>query len=204
LPALGKNMEMHQFYQVVDPYLIWFYRLTGQAAVDFVIGTLVLAGICLVIGEVTVSLTFRVMRRCLTDRAEEAAKYQELSMEALKAGNKEAYHAANKLANEAFGHSFFQQAALSAAFLWPVFFALAWMQYRFLDLEFPLPFLGWSLGYIGIFILLYVPALLLFKRVKRNLPYFRRRQCLDAVPRQPELTTENFSGLAGLAKPNGK
>jgi hypothetical protein len=169
-------MEMHPFYQVLDPYLIWFYRLTGHAGVDFVIGTLVLAAICLVLGEVTVSLTFLFMRRRITDRAEEGTKYQQLSMDALKAGDKEAYHAANKLAKEAFGHSFFQQAALSAAFLWPVFFALAWMQYRFLDLEFPLPFIGWSLGYIGIFILLYVPAMILFKRLKRRPPYFRRPQ----------------------------
>ncbi|MEW6660223.1 MAG: hypothetical protein AB1424_16375 [Thermodesulfobacteriota bacterium] len=197
-------MEMPPFYQVLDPCLIWFYRLTGQAGVDFVIGTLVLAGFCLVIGEITVSLTSRFLRKRLGEKTAEAQKYQNLSMDALKAGNKEAYQAANTLANEAFGHSFFQQAALSAAFLWPIFFALAWMQYRFLDLEFPLPLLGWSLGYIGIFILLYIPALFLFKRVKRNLPYYRRRQRPDAVPRPPGATTDDFPGLAGLAKPNGK
>jgi len=197
-------MEMHPIYQVLDPYLIWFYRLTGQAAVDFVIGTLVLAGICLVIGEVTVSLTSRFLRKRLGEKTAEAQKYQNLSMDALKAGNKEAYQAANRLANDAFGHTFFQQAALSAGFLWPVFFALAWMQHRFLDLEFPLPGIGWSLGYIGIFILLYVPALILCKRVKRNLLYFRRRQHPDAVPRPPGAATDDFSGMAGLAKPNGK
>ena len=78
------------------------------------------------------------------------------------------------MANEAFSKSFFMQIALSATFLWPIFFILGWMQYRFLELEFPLPFVGFSLGYIGVFILLYIPAYILFKQVKRRLPYFRR------------------------------
>ena len=50
------------------------------------------------------------------------------------------------------------------------------MQYRFLEVEFPLPFIGFSLGYIGIFILLYIPVYILFKQTKHKLPYFRRDQ----------------------------
>jgi len=165
---------MDLFYQVLDHYLIRFYRITGQAEVDFVIGTFVLAGLCLLMGEATVCLAFRFTRKRLEQRAAEAAKYQDLSMEALKAGNKEAYQAANQLANEAFGHSFFQQVALSAAFLWPVCFALAWMQQRFLEAEFPLPGTNWSLGFIGVFIIVYVAAYFLFKRVKKRWPDFRR------------------------------
>jgi len=164
-------MEMHPFYQVLDPYLIWFYQLTGRAGVNFVIGTLVLASIALFIGEVTVFLAFWFTRKNHNRYTEEAVKYQDLSMDALKAGNKEAYKAANQLANDAFGHSFFQQLTLSAAFLWPVFFALAWMQYRFLEVEFPIPGIGWSLGFIGVFIILYVAAYFLFKQMKRRLPF---------------------------------
>ena len=63
-------------------------------------------------------------------------------MEALKAGDRPAYEAANKLANEAFSKSFFMQLTLSATFFWPVFFALGWMQYRFLEIEFPIPGTG--------------------------------------------------------------
>jgi hypothetical protein len=197
-------MEMHPAYQALDPFLIWFYRLTGQAWVDFFLGTLVLAFLAVLIGEFTVFLVSLVVLRRLEHKAAEADKYQTLSMDALKAGDKSAYRAANKLANDAFGHSFFQQFTLGAAFLWPVFFALAWMQYRFLDLEFPLPFRGWSLGYIGIFILLYIPALILFKRVKKYLPFFRSRRRLDDLSRQPELTTDNFSHLAEPTQTNGK
>lgn len=167
---------MQLLIQIADQYLIMCYRLTGHAGVDFVIGTFVLAVICLVIGEVTVSLAFWFTRKHLGEKTTEADKYQNLSIDALKAGNKEAYEAANKLAKEAFGHTFFQQVALSSAFLWPVFFALAWMQHRFLEVEFPIPGTSWSLGFIGVFILMYVATYVLFKRVKRRMRVFRLSQ----------------------------
>ena len=104
-------------------------------------------------------------------------------MEALKAGDRPAYEAANKLANEAFGKSFFSQVALSATFVWPIFFALGWMQHRFLEVEFPLPFTSFSLGYIGVFLILYIVAYVIFKPVKRRMPYFRRLQELRDADR---------------------
>lgn len=163
-------MEMPLFYQVLDPYLIWFYRITGHAGVDMVVGTLVVALIALLAGELSTFLAFRLTRKRVDRYAEAAERYQTLSIDALKAGNKEAYTAANKLANDAFGHSFFQQLTLSAAFLWPVFFALAWMQYRFLNIEIRIPGTNRSLGFIGAFIVVYVAAYFLRKR----LPWLRR------------------------------
>ena len=41
------------------------------------------------------------------------------------------------------------------------------MQYRFLGLAFPIPLIGWSVGYIGIFIPLYIVAWWLFTIMKR-------------------------------------
>jgi hypothetical protein len=176
---------MQPLIQIVDQYLIMFYRLTGHAGVDFVIGTLVLVCISLLIGEVTVSLAFWFTRKRLGEKTAEAEKYQNLSVDALKAGNKEAYEAANKLAKDAFGHTFFQQVALSSAFLWPIFFALAWMQHRFLEVEFPIPGTNWSLGFIGVFIIIYVATYVLFKQVKRRLTVFRLHQ-RNPVTIQPE------------------
>ncbi len=163
-------MEMHPVYQVLDPYLIWSYRLTGHSGLDFVIGTMFLAAITLLLGEISVCLAFWFTGKRLDRYAEEATKYQNLSMDALKAGDKDAYKAANQLANDAFGYSFFQQIALSAAFLWPVFFALSWMQCRFLDVEVPIPGTPWSLGFIGVFIFIYIAVYLIFKRLRRFLP----------------------------------
>jgi len=176
-------MEMPSFYLFLDPYLIWFYRITGSALTDFFIGTFVLALIVIIIGEFTISLTFLAVKRRIDQTTDEVIKFQNLSVDALAAGDKQVYSAANKLANDAFGKSFFMQIALSAAFLWPICFALAWMQYRFLEVEFPLPVIGYSLNYIGVFIIIYAVTYLLFKRVKYKLPFFRRiKVILDSYP----------------------
>ena len=174
-------MEMPSLYLFLDPYLIWFYRLTGQPGWNFIIGTSVVAVLALMVGELTSFLASLLVRRHFTQVAGEAKKYQDLSMEALKAGDRPAYEAVNKLANDAFHKSFFMQLALSATFFWPIFFMLGWMQERFQGVEIPLVVVPYSLGFVGIFIILYALAYFLFKRVKYRLPYFRRiKGILDA------------------------
>jgi hypothetical protein len=174
-------MEMHLLWMLVDPYIIWFYRLTGYAFGDFLVGTFVLAWIALLVGEFTISVVFLAARKRIDATTHEARHYQDLSGEALSAGDKEAYRAANKLANDAFGRSFFMQIALSAAFLWPIFLALAWMDKRFSELEFPLLSSDYSIGFVGAFMVLYAAAYLIFKRIKYRLPYFRRiKSILDS------------------------
>jgi hypothetical protein len=167
-------MQMPSFLLALDPYLIWFYRLPGNSYAGFFLGTLVLAVICLIIGEATYLMATRLVGRRMESHATEALKYQNLSIDAAKAGDKPSYQAANKMANDAFGLSFFSLMALSMARLWPIPFALAWMQHRFLGVEFPLPFIGFSLGFVGIFIILYVAVYLLHGRVRKKLPYLRR------------------------------
>ncbi len=195
-------MEMPDFFQLLDPYLIRLYRITGWALADFLLGTLILALLAVILGEISVSLAYLALRKRIDQVTTQAAKYQDLSVKALMAGNKPAYKAANQLANDAFGKSFFSQIALSAGFLWPVFVALAWMQYRFADLEFPLPYSDHSLGFIGVFILLYVPAYLLFRKVKYRLPYFRRiKEIRDAYDRQRRGLKTFADLLAPPAKP---
>ncbi len=187
-------MEMSPFL-FVDPYLIWFFRLTGQSWLNFLLGNLVLAFLALLVGEFTSLLASFMVRRHFEQVAGEAKKYQNLSMEALEAGDRPAYEAANQLANEAYNKSFFMQVALSATFFWPIFFVLGWLQYRFFELEFPIPFTGLSLGYIGVFILLYLLTYFLFKRVKYRLPYLRR---LKANPTAVNLQGGTSPALAGL------
>jgi hypothetical protein len=91
------------------------------------------------------------------------------SMNALKAGDRAAYKAINKLANEAFGRSFFLQVAMASASLWPIPCALAWLQIRFSSIRFPLffdlPFIGDSVGYPFIFILLYILARIILGKI---------------------------------------
>jgi hypothetical protein len=188
-------MEMHPVFLFLDPYLIWFYRITGYAPADFIIGTFTLALMAVIVGEFNISLAFLAARRRIERVTDEAVKYQNLSLEALTAGDKGAYRAANRLANDAFGHSFFMQIALSAAFLWPAGFSLAWMSHRFADLSFPLPFISYSLGYVGVFLLLFIAAYFVFKPVKYRIPYFRGiKGMLDAS----SLAVRNLKSFSDL------
>jgi hypothetical protein len=167
-------MEMPPFFAALDPYLIWFYRLPGNEYAAFLLGTFVLAVICTLLGDLTFALAARLQGKHLDNIASEASKYQDLSIDAAKAGDKANYHLVNKLANEAFGKSFFSLIALSMARLWPIPFALDWMQYRFLGVDFPLPGTNWSLGFIGVFILIYILAYLVLKQVKSRFSALRR------------------------------
>ncbi len=198
---------MHPIFLWIDPYLIRFYRLTGYAPADFIIGTFVLALIAVIIGECTISVAYLLARKRIEKVTDETIRYQNLSIDALTSGDKGAYQAANELANDAFGHSFFMQIALSAAFLWPIFFALAWMSNRFEELEFPVPYLHFSLGYIAVFVFLFVAAYFVFKPVKYRIPYFRR---IKEMLKSSSLTgrkLKSFGDLlspAGAGKPAGK
>jgi hypothetical protein len=70
---------------------------------------------------------------------------------------------------------------VSMAKLWPVPFALAWMQYRFLDVGLPIPGTHWSLGYIGIFIIIYGLAYFLTRQIVRRLPFFRQTEVIPGT-----------------------
>jgi len=166
-------MTFESIYLIIDPYLIWFYRITGYSLVDFFIGTFLVAWIALLLGEMTISLSFLIVRRRIESVNKRMGKYQAMSMEALEVGDQQAYKAANKLANDAFGRSFFMQIALSAAFIWPIFFTLEWMGFRFSDVEFELLFSNRSMGFTGVFIIMYALAYILFRQIKYKLPYFR-------------------------------
>jgi hypothetical protein len=200
-------MEMHPVYLWLDPYLIWFYRVSGSAEANFLLGTLALAILSLLVGEFTSFLASLLVRGHFEQVAGEAKRYQDLSMEALKAGDRPAYEAANKVANEEFGKSFFMQIALSATFLWPIFFALGWMQHRFLEVAFPLPVVGFSLGYTAVFVILYIAAYVVFKGVKRRIPYFRRLRQLMNASGPSALKLKSFGDplpMVGAGKPTGE
>lgn len=164
----------------LDHYLISLYRMTADAMVNFLLGTFLLAMITVVLGEFTVSLALRFNRRHIESMEDELTKQHQLSMAALQLKDQQGYKACNKQANDVFGKYFFNMIAYSAACLWPVPFALSWMQSRFLGVEFqlayPLSILWSSTQYITIFILLYILARIVFKNIRGYLPYFRHIQ----------------------------
>jgi hypothetical protein len=159
--------------EIMDPVLIHLYRLSGYPLPDYLFGTFLLALLCVVVGELTISVVFKVNRSHLDHLNSRVEKMERLTGDALRAGDRASYNACNKEGNDAFGQLFFNKFGLSAASLFPVFFALAWMQERFAEIALPLPFFDWEINYVFFFLLNYIPARILFDRLKRRLPYFR-------------------------------
>ncbi|MBU0986691.1 MAG: hypothetical protein KKH68_05495, partial [Proteobacteria bacterium] len=121
-------------YLDIDAFLICFYRIVAEPVLGYFIGTWVLAWLCVLIGEFSISVAFRVNKAYIDQDNREMIKMQNLSVRALLAKDKQSYKVLNREANEAFGKVFFKQIALSAASLWPIPFALGWMQTRFADI----------------------------------------------------------------------
>lgn len=173
---------MKQFFEAfnfhIDSVLIIFYRVTGHALLDFFIGTCVLAFVCVIIGEISVSLALKFNKRYIDGMSAEMKTKEQLALAAYKAGNQQGYKALNKEATDAWGKHFFTMVAYSAGILWPIPFALGWLQYRFQDVAFPLAFplsvvFGKTVGYTFTFIPLYVFCRIIFKYMRPWLPYFR-------------------------------
>jgi hypothetical protein len=161
-----------------DRFLIFFYRLTGHPYLDYFIGTICLGFMCVLLGEITVSLGIRINKRYIDQMAEEIEKKEKLSMAAYNAGDKAGYKALNKQATDEWGKHFFTMAGYSAGILWPIPFALGWMQTRFygVDFELALPLslvFGKTVGYTFTFIPLYILARIIFKHMRPYLPYFK-------------------------------
>ena len=161
-----------------DGFLITFYRITGYSLIDYFIGTTVLAFLCIVIGELSISLAIRFNKRYLDSMSQEMTEKETLALKAYRAGYKTGYKALNKEATDAWGKHFFTMVAYSAGILWPIPFALGWMQTRFYGVEFDLAFpfsliFGKSVGYLFTFIPIYIFCRILFKYMRPYLPYFK-------------------------------
>jgi hypothetical protein len=165
-------------YIYLDGFLISFYRITGNPLLDYFIGTFVLSFICVLIGEFSISLALKFNKKHIEAVAAEAREKERLSMEAHKAGDQRSYKALNKEATDAWGRNFFTMVAYSAGILWPIPFAMCWMQARFHAVEFPLAYplsvlFGQYVSYTFSFIPLYVLARIIFKYMRPWLPYFK-------------------------------
>ena len=184
----------------IDGILIQFYRFTGLTFLDYLLGTFILALISVILGELTISLALRYNKHHVDHITDNMVKMNNLSIMALRSRDKKSYKACNDGANDAFGRYFFNIIAYSASSLWPAFFALAWMQIRFSEVEFPLPYplksIVPSIGYFPTFLLCYILARILFKKVRRYLPYFGRVQkMLDAAENAKSERMMSFADL---------
>lgn len=153
----------------LDPFLIAPYRWADNTLLGWWIGTFVLALWAAILGELTLAAAYRINRTAVKERLGETEMYQQRSLNALKSGDKPSYKAINKLANEAFGKSFFLMTAMGMSSLWPAFLAAAWAQKRFGEIRFPFPFMEEGLNFVPYFVLCYVLARILVGRLKRGI-----------------------------------
>ena len=65
-----------------DSFLITFYRISGYGLIDYFIGTTILAFICIVIGELSISLAIRFNKRYLDSMSKEMKEKEMLSIAA--------------------------------------------------------------------------------------------------------------------------
>ena len=151
-----------------DPALIAPFRVFGDPLTGFWVGCDVLALWCVLLGRATLAALERAGRSYYTRLDNEMRRSHDLSMEALHAGDKQAYLAINSMAHERFGKHFFARAALGMGSLWPVPFALGWLASRFEGIDlFILPLLDKPVGYPFVFILLYIIERITFGRLER-------------------------------------
>ena len=161
--------------ELFDTILISFYQVTGNPLWDYFIGTLCLALLSVIVGQATLFLVFRANRSHIEHLDEHLAKLNRLTANAMEMGDQQSYKSLNKEANDTYGHVFFNRFGLSAASLWPVFFALAWMQERFAHIAIPVPLVGFKANYFVVFLVSYLAANILFRRTKRHLSGFLKQ-----------------------------
>ena len=121
----------------------------------------------------------------------------DLSLEALQAKDKVSYKVFNKKATDLWGKLNFTMMMSSVGSVLPAFFALGWMQYRFQDVEFPLPFslpvLGdVTVGYFTLFVLCYILNKIIFRNIKGRIEYFRYGQDLLAEAKRDYEAKRDF------------
>lgn len=165
-------------FQAVDPLLVQLFLLTKDPVVNFFIGSFVLAMGCTIIGEATIILAIRWNRSHIENLKEKVRHHERLSIQAFEMGDRQSYQALNKAANDAWGRHFFTMTAYSAGMLWPVPFALGWMQVHFANVRlliaFPFSLLvGETVGFAFCFIPIYILCRILFSQRHRWLPGIR-------------------------------
>ncbi|SFJ35170.1 hypothetical protein SAMN04488082_102392 [Desulfomicrobium apsheronum] len=157
---------------------IWGFRLFAHPWGGFLTGLAVLCLLCVITGDFTSHLARRLNRKVYGKYRDEMVRQHNLSVEALKHSDKEAYKAVNRQAHEAFGKYFFSQAGAFTLSIWPLPFAMAWLDIRFggiaLTLPFAVPGIGDSVFYPFFFFPIYIAVRISYGKIMRRFPFYRR------------------------------
>ncbi len=123
----------------------------------------------------------------------EVLRYHNLSVDAIHAGDKQAYLAINKMAHDEFGKSFFAQAGVGMASICPVPFALGWMALRFEGIPvYDIPGTSLHAGYVFVFLVCYIALRILLARNRKRIPLLSRIEELKASARASRGQAKHF------------
>ncbi len=177
----------------LDALLIAPFRLPDSAHAGLWLGSAVLACWCVILGEITSTVLFLLGRRQYLEMQDKMIRAHNLSVDALHSGDKAAYLAINSQAHEHFGKTFFAEAGLGISSLWPAPFALGWMAVRFEGIPlYSVPGTSLQMGYVFVFLSLYILERLIFSRFKRCLPLFRQADELRRKAREARGAVRSF------------
>ncbi len=192
-------MDMQSFFLALDPFFIAPYRWISEPAIAVWAGTLVLSLWCVFAGEISSIFIYHVNRAYYAKLNAKMVHMHNLSIEAIKQKDKTNFKAANTWANEYFGKVFFAQAAFFAVSLWPVPFALGWMQTRFTGVDIiSIPMLSidfdkfslttlstdfissttLSLGYAFVLLTCYILLRYALYKTRKYIPYLRKIEAM--------------------------
>lgn len=164
------------FLLAADPWFIAPFRWLPSATAGYLVGTVLLALQCIVLGDLSATAVAYLNRDYLRRIQDKMDRNHNLAELALIQGDKESYKAVNRQALDAFGHSFSMGGALFCVSIWPMPFLLAWLHLRFaeapLELSIDLPFIGSSVHYFASFLLLYIAVRLVYGQIMALCPWY--------------------------------
>ncbi|UZP66101.1 hypothetical protein N1030_10745 [Desulfovibrio mangrovi] len=168
-------MDLTSLYLAADAILIAPYRWFASATAGMWAGTSILSIWAIIAGELALTLIYLTNRSYYASLNTKMVKMHNLSIEAIQCKDKESFKATNKWANEYFGKMFFSHAALFAVSIWPLPFALGWMQTRFEGITIhTVPYFETPLGYQFVMLTCYILLRLAFSKVRAHVPLLRR------------------------------
>ena len=195
--------DFDSVYPIIDTLLIAPYRIGLPTVAAFWFGSALIALWCTIAGELSMSLVYIWNRDYYTDLNREMTRMHNISVEAVRHKEKDTFKSANKWANEYFGKVFFSQAALFAVSLWPMPFAMAWMQGRFSGLDIhTVPFINFGLGYPFVFILSYIIVRFSFSKVRGFIPLMKKIDIMRAEDAEKAGEMTSWSELATQGNPD--
>lgn len=170
---------MQAISRFADAALIYWFRIPENPVAGYFLGVFFLCLVCVLIGQATVMISLHFNGKLLSGEMKEMVRLHNLSVRALFSRDKTSYKACNKEANDAFGKFFFANMAVGLTGLWPLPFALDWMQGRFAEVSFALPvslpLFGDSVGYIATVLPAYILTYILFGKVRKRIPFIQNR-----------------------------